>query len=121
MSQTEAWNGSIGEVIVFNEQLTGTDLQKVRSYLATKYGITLENGTVDYLDTAASPVWTVASNAGYGNDITGLGRDDAQDLDQTRSRSVNSDSLVTMYVRTTMSGLDDKSYFYWSNDDALMT
>ena len=121
VNQTEAWNGSIGEVLVFDVQLTGTDLQKVRSYLATKYGITLENGTVNYLDTAGSVVYDVTADAGFNNDIAGIARDDDEYLDHTRSRSANVDSLVTMYIREGSTGLDDKEYFFWSNDDGAMT
>ena len=40
------FNGRIAEVIVFCEILNASDLKKVQSYLAFKYGITLHNNPV---------------------------------------------------------------------------
>ena len=107
-------------MIIFNEQLVGTDLQKVRTYLATKYGLTLSGGTVDYLNTSGTVVWDSSDNAGYWNDIAGFGRDDAEDLNQVRSRSANADAAVTMTLPSS-EALDDQDYFYWANDDGILT
>lgn len=35
------WDGFIGEVIIYDRVLTGSDAQKVRSYMSVKYGTTL--------------------------------------------------------------------------------
>ena len=117
----EEWDGYIAEVVVFDSYLTGTDLTKVRSYLATKYGITLNTGNTDYLDSSGSVIWSTTNNAGYGNDIAGIGRDDRSNLMHTRSRSVEADAMVTMFLRSDATGLDDKEFMYWSNDDATIT
>src|SRR5260221_14060149 len=38
------WNGDIAGAIVYSRVLTGTERQQVESYLALKYGITLNGG-----------------------------------------------------------------------------
>lgn len=106
---------------MYSVQLTGTDLAKVQTYLATKYGLTLSGGMIDYLDTAGSIVWNSSDNIGYWNDIAGFGRDDDQDLAQTASKSANADALVKISLSSTASGLDDKNYFYWANNNGAIS
>ena len=120
VDQAEAWDGPIAEVLVFDTVLTGTDLQKIHSYLAVKYGTTYAGGTVNYLDTVGATIWDVTTNAGYNNDIAGIGRDDTQGLLQTRTQSANADAAITMFVRNS-SGLDNRDYLMWGNDDASLT
>ncbi|MBZ0166005.1 MAG: hypothetical protein K8I00_04295, partial [Candidatus Omnitrophica bacterium] len=50
----------------------------------------------------------------YDNDIAGIGQDVASGLLQAKSRSVNSDSLVTV---SGASDQNDLEFFTWGNDD----
>lgn len=93
---SENWDGRIAEILTYETVLTGADLIKVQTYLAVKYGKTLSVGSMDYISASGSVIRDATTNAGYTNDITGVGREDAQALSQLTSRSVNSDSLVTM-------------------------
>jgi hypothetical protein len=44
---TEGWDGQMSEVIVYKEQLSDANREKIESYLAIKYGTTLsQNGTL---------------------------------------------------------------------------
>ncbi|MEQ8712773.1 MAG: T9SS type A sorting domain-containing protein, partial [Cyclobacteriaceae bacterium] len=78
-----------------------TNLQKVESYLAIKYGITLDQ-TVNqnYLASNSAVVFPATSSLpdyqSYANDIFGIARDDQSTLDQTKSKSVNSDNIMTI-------------------------
>ncbi|CAN0596030.1 unnamed protein product, partial [Laminaria digitata] len=57
------WDGNIAEVVVYTDDLTDTDLQKVESYLAIKYGITLDQTTPrDYLASNSSVVFPATSS-----------------------------------------------------------
>ena len=81
----EQYEGKIPEVIVYNQNLTGTtDAQKINSYLGIKYGVTLSH---NYLTSNGTTIYSVAS---YGSNITGIGRDDASALYQKQSTSVSS-------------------------------
>ncbi len=93
--------GDLQEVIWYKQTLTSTEIKQVESYLSIKYGITLggnagTTSTYNYLNTAAATVWDKTTNAGYNNDIAGIGRDDASALMQKQSMSVNSTASVTI-------------------------
>jgi hypothetical protein len=85
------FNGQITEVVVYTSAVSAGERQKIESYLAVKYGITKSD---NYATSDNTVVWT--SGNGYDNDIAGIGRDNASTLDQRKSKSVNSDALITM-------------------------
>ena len=90
-------DGQIGEVIVYDTALTGTDLQAVESYMAFKYGFTLDQTVAtNYLSSSSTvPVWTNDSD-GYQTNVFGIGRDDVQGLDQRVSKSQDDGALLTV-------------------------
>lgn len=98
----EAWEGGIAENIVYESPLSATDQARVNSYLAIKYGITLDSDPTNtainynYLSSASITVWDGSANSSYHRDITGLGRDDASALLQLKSKSINDGSVVTI-------------------------
>jgi hypothetical protein len=95
---THFWNGRIGEVIVYNRQLTTPELLRVNSYLGLKYGITINEGTSDYVASdGTTTMWSVTDNAGYNGRITGVGRDDCDDLYQKQSISQDT-GIVTLAI-----------------------
>ncbi len=108
------FDGLISEVIVFNRIVTSLELKKIYSYLALKYGITLnQSTTTDYIAIdGTTTMWEAASNIGYANNIAGLGKDlgsnclNTSQLHQTVSKSANKDALITMAVG---SGIDIKT------------
>jgi fimbrial isopeptide formation D2 family protein len=88
-------NGLIGEYIVYNRSLPTAEARRVQSYLATKYGITLDQTTPqNYVNSSGNTIWT--GNATYKYNITGIGRDDNSALNQKQSKSVNKQGLVTV-------------------------
>lgn len=91
------FNGSVSEFIGFNGVLSEIQMHRVRSYLAMKYGVTLgENAAtglseLSYQSSIGTLVWTYASNSGFHNNVTVIGRDDGSGLNQVRSISTDSD------------------------------
>ena len=79
-------NGSIAEIIAFTEAQSDTDKQRIESYLALKYGFTLNStdnsGSItegDYLASDGSTkYWDFTANSTYHNDVAGIGRDDTR-------------------------------------------
>ncbi|MGB7248169.1 MAG: DUF4347 domain-containing protein, partial [Phormidesmis sp.] len=125
----EVWDGPIGEVVVYDRNLTAAESQRVNSYISLKWGTTLDNdpasGTVnyDYVDSNGTTIWAGTSNAAYQtyhNDIAGIGRDDASALDQQKSNSVNSDSVVTI-ENSSGAFTADNSFLTWGNNDQTAT
>lgn len=100
--QTSAYNGYLHEFIFFNRDLTDLEMNKVHTYLAIKYGITLNNqlgGTYgDYVATNGTIIWDADNNASYHNDVIGIGRDDIEGLNQKQSHAF--DDSVRVYIST---------------------
>ncbi|KMQ60690.1 hypothetical protein ACM40_13070 [Chryseobacterium sp. BLS98] len=84
-------NADIAEIVIYNTTQTAGRPQ-IESYLSLKYGITksgnyvASNGTTNY--------WNAATNAGYLNNIAGIGKDDGSALYQKQSMSVNSGQQI---------------------------
>lgn len=87
------WRGPVSEIIGYTTQLSNAERQRVSSYLALKYGITLSH---NYVATNSTTVFVTA--APYNNNIIGLVRDDAEGL--TQKQSHNDDDVVRIYLST---------------------
>ncbi|MDR2474230.1 MAG: hypothetical protein LBD45_00080, partial [Bacteroidales bacterium] len=74
--------GYIPEIIVYSRLLTPLERQKVDSYMAIKYGISLP---VSYLGSAGQLYWDCESNTAYNYRITALYRDDTSGIIQRES------------------------------------
>ncbi|MGG4093285.1 S-layer homology domain-containing protein [Paenibacillus lautus] len=114
-------NGNIAEIITLNANADTTERNKVDSYLALKYGITLNNGASNYVDTTDTLVWK--TDATYKNNIAGIARDDAEALYQKQSRSINKGTQVVIGRETLVDTnsanngtLADKQYLIWGDN-----
>ncbi|MDR0505876.1 MAG: hypothetical protein LBH32_03530, partial [Dysgonamonadaceae bacterium] len=115
------FEGTIQEIIILNANGTGNhvapaDLQKIHSYLAIKYGISLNSS--DYINSDGNIVWNRTDNNKFNNNIFGIGRDDAAGLNQVQSRSQNTD-MLTLY-KGTLNTLNDNSSKALENKTFLM-
>ena len=118
--------GTMGEAIVFNNTLSGVNLNKVNSYLAIKFGITLGNNSspVSYNNSSAAVVWNASIT--HQNDIAAIGRDDRSQLNQRRSISVDADNMTDIALvdnggtQAAPNNFDnDKEFFIIGNNDSL--
>ncbi|HEX8998321.1 MAG TPA: hypothetical protein VGB07_00385, partial [Blastocatellia bacterium] len=124
----EVWPGPIAEVVAYNRNLTAAEKNRVESYLAIKYGITLGDNTtpVNYADSDGTVIWTGGSP--YQNDIAGIGRDDEQVLNQKQSNSVNAGNILTIgngaiAADNASNGNNfsaDKTFMVWGHDGASL-
>jgi hypothetical protein len=92
-------NGRVAEIFTFAERVSDADRQKIESYLAIKYGITLGSSNQvqkDYINSFNTKVWDIALNSGYNYHVAGIGRDDDSDLNQKQSKTVNTSNEVTI-------------------------
>lgn len=117
--------GELGEILMYGSLLSDADLEKVESYVAIKYGITLDGDETDYIASDGEFIYeTVNIPANYNNDIAGIGRDDISTLDQRSSISNNTDAIVTMAL-TDNGGTfgspnaftNNLSFIAWGNDN----
>ncbi len=84
----EPHHGDISEFLEFKHHLDATQRTRVQSYLALKYGLTLDrNGLKDKAYTSGNDA-SVYSDGGYWHSIIGIGYDTRTGLDQRISRSM---------------------------------
>lgn len=85
--------GDIAEVIILNTGLNLANTERVMTYLAIKYGITL---TSNYTNSAGTVLFTTATP--YNSNIIGISRDVQSSLYQKESH--NNDDSVRVYLST---------------------
>lgn len=115
-SQGEVRNGLIGEAIAYERDLTEPEKQRVRSYVAIKYGITLPHNYIAANGTTT--FWDQTVNTGYNNNIAGIARDDQGSLNQKQSWSINTSKEVL--VSTTGLADDNASNAAMLNDQQFL-
>lgn len=81
-----AFKGLIPEFIIYRKALSKEERQRVESYLAIKYGITL-TPEVGYYNSKYETIWDKENNTLFGNRIIAIGREDASLLYQKQSTS----------------------------------
>jgi hypothetical protein len=87
-------NVIVGEYIQYNADKTGPDINRIESYLAIKYGLTLGASTaINYVNSAGTTIWT--GEVTYQNNVFGIGRDDTSELKQRISKAAGT-TYVTL-------------------------
>jgi hypothetical protein len=110
------FNGKVAEITGYSSDLSANEKNRIETYLAIKYGLTLAHNYVADVD----GLTTIFDISGYGNDVAGIGQDDSnQDLNQLSSRSVNSSSLITGTVAD--ANIDEDEYIIWGHNGASDT
>lgn len=112
---TYDFDGKMAEVIVYANNISDATRKSTESFLALKYGITLNHEYTDYYGNTVYP-----NDATYKNAIIGIAREDLNLLRQRQSKSLDTGNeltvctgTVTTYDQRTVSTLivDDNSYF----------
>jgi len=119
------YNWKIAEIINFSTRTSPTDKLKIESYLSLKYWITLKNGTSNYIASDwITNMWNTTIAGTYTYDIFWIWRDDKSKLAQVKSKSVNSDEIITLeaiWEWTNMSSsfvdINDKEFLSISNNN----
>lgn len=97
--------GSIAEVIAFSRYVDATERNQIESYLAMKYGITLDQAIAsNYYNSAGSIVWDASANGVYNKNIFGLAHDFDSELLIEQSRSATSNLIQLSNPATLLDG-----------------
>lgn len=125
------YDGLIAEVITYSSRVANTNKSFITSYLALKYGITLDQSTAqDYFASDGSTIYPASStHDSYDNDIAGIGLNGTSGLNQKQSLSENNDAIVTMGLGSVESSNAlntntfsmDLSFLIWGNDNGSTT
>ncbi|MBT2291398.1 S-layer homology domain-containing protein [Paenibacillus albidus] len=121
------WYGlksDVAEIILYDE-ITSADAAKIETYLAVKYGITLNS---DYTGTDGTLLWSKTDNAAYHQNVAGIGKDALEDLDQKQSRSVNTGTQIAVGLaaladtnKGNKGSFLDKQYLIWGDNGQELT
>ena len=101
------FDGYSPEVIIYGRYLTPAERRKVESYLAVKYGITLNNS---YLDSEGNLIWDKDENLGYHHRVTAIGSDAASALHQPLSTTSYEEGPVYATMKANDTFHDGNSY-----------
>ncbi|MGE7825597.1 S-layer homology domain-containing protein [Paenibacillus sp. NPDC093718] len=120
------FTGLMTETILYDRELQTYERDKVNSYLALKYGITLTHDYVasDWNGTDGTVFWSSTNHADYSNRITGIGRDDFGAQNQKQSKSQAKGANVTIAIGNTIysdntdniAEMVDNSYFVFGDN-----
>ncbi|TAG95467.1 MAG: LamG domain-containing protein, partial [Bacteroidetes bacterium] len=124
--------GNIGEIIIYTSTPTATERRQVESYLALKYGLTIDQTTAtDYLASdGTTEMWNkdLAGASTYRNNIAGIGRDNLSALNQKQSRSINANTPLTIGLGTvattnalnTNTFANDRRFLTWADNNTAL-
>ncbi len=121
-------NGDIAEIIVYDRSINGAERNRIFSYLAMKYGITIKT---DLVSSTGATVWNAAANSTYNNAVFGLSRDNGgsgSGLLVSQSNSIETGSgdgtgqnAEGNIVLSNPTSLDDLDFLQIGNDNAALT
>lgn len=134
----ELWKGRIPEFMAYSQSLSDSDIAKINTYLAIKYGITLGQGNghvgkngnnYNYVATDGAVIWNASANIGYAYNIAGIGRDDAEDLMQKQSQSIQAGfqpvigigAIAATNAANTGAFSTNKNYLLWGDNGQAAT
>ncbi|MEO9482732.1 MAG: LamG-like jellyroll fold domain-containing protein [Ekhidna sp.] len=122
-SASEPWDGNIAEMIMYSGTLTAPERQRIETYLAIKYGISIDQtAATNYVASDGNPVWDGTANATFNQSIAGIGRDDQTTLDQKQSMSA--DGVLSIALGTFAASnqananafANDLAYLVWGDN-----
>ncbi|MDR6196686.1 T9SS type A sorting domain-containing protein [Siphonobacter sp. SORGH_AS_0500] len=131
----ELFQGGISEVFAYSsdhQNSTGDEKQRINSYLALKYGITLrkdfDTTAANYLSSSSAVVWNATTNAKYSKNIAGIANDVNSALNQRQSISVNNGQQIligTIGLDSTnaanTSSLSNGQFLIWGDNGLAKT
>lgn len=88
-------NAYIGDIVVYNSNVSLINRRKIESYMALKYGVTLAE---NYVNTDGTVIYDVTT---YNKNIIGLGRDNQTSLLQKQSHDASDSTRVYLSTLVT--------------------
>ena len=110
------FKGYIPEIILYEHAINWNERQRIESYLAIKYGISLsQTYPTSYLNSIGSIIWDAEIESQFNHNITAIGRDNRSGLYQTVSTSSREPGLLQMSV-TQKKDLSDDNFLIWADN-----
>lgn len=116
-----AFKGKLPELFIYRKILTQNERDRVNSYLAIKYGVTIP--MAEYLSSKSKKVWKKEDYADYPENVAGIGIDQYSGLYQKQSTSTSENKRLiiaskelTLNNKTNTSQLPDQTFLVWGNN-----
>ena len=108
--------GRVAEAMYFDHRISDTAVIQWISYLAVKYGVTLEQ--TNYLDSRRNVIWNYSDYPDYCTSIAGIGRDDSVGLHQKQTYFADNQIIVGIVgANTTGTGANNYSPLQTENNE----
>lgn len=105
---------SICESIVYSRMLSNRERQKVDTYLALKYGVTLDQTTpTSYVSSNGRVVWDAVANAEFSHHIFGMCNDTISKFYSTKASNAEEKNLVIIKTDS----IESMSYVVCGDDN----
>lgn len=123
--QLEPFKGSLPELFIYNKILSLNERNRINSYLAIKYGISMSH--TEYLSSKSKKVWKQEDYNDYPFRTTGIGRDDFSALYQ--KQSTNSTESKRLIIAAEKLAIDNKkntasfgnqSFLIWADNGKML-
>jgi len=119
--QWHPFKGSLPELFIYNKVLTLNERNRVNSYLALKYGISMPY--TEYLSSRSKKIWKQEDYNDYPYRTTGIGRDDYSALYQKQStntseskRLIIASGELAINNKSNNSSFSDQSFLVWADN-----
>ncbi|MGB6035947.1 MAG: T9SS type A sorting domain-containing protein [Cryomorphaceae bacterium] len=119
-----AFDGDIGEIIIFDQNLNALMVNQIESALSLKYGISLKDK--DYICSDGEVIWNHIRDREFNNRIAGIGKDANLNLFQKQSTSAMSQIDLTISTgaihksnERNTSDLENLDYLIWGDDGKI--
>jgi hypothetical protein len=110
------FKGYISETILYDRVLSWNERQRVESYLAVKYGISIDQTfPTSYFNSTGSIIWNANQATGFNYNITAIGRDDRSGLLQNSSTSSREPGLLRVSTLK-KAVLPDHAFLVWADN-----
>lgn len=105
---------SICESIIYNRMLSSRERQKVDTYLALKYGVTLDQTIpTSYVSSDGQVVWDAVANADFSHHIFGMCNDTISKFYSTKASNAEEKNLVIIKTDS----IESMSYVVCGDDN----
>lgn len=112
-----SFKGKLAEFLYFDKKPSKTDNEKIHTYLAIKYGITLD--IINYITSSDTIIWSTRIEKKYNHDVAGIMRDDQLQLNQKQSSGKGGNSELIIHLGS-LSEMNDSNQFNLPNNNYLI-
>lgn len=117
-----SFKGKLPEFFIYRKILTQNERDRVESYLAVKYGITMP--LTEYLSSKSIKIWKKEDYTDYPNNIAGIARDSYSELYQKQASSTSEEKRliiaahkIALSNKENTSDFANQTFLIWGNDN----